>query len=78
LLPDAQNFPQGLTNFESAIVVNVPLLPETIHEDIDPRARGPDHFREDLVANDWNFGDWWAVPVQVSQLKKNAREAAFR
>jgi hypothetical protein len=38
-----QDFLQGLVYFYSTVVVNESLLPESVHEQIDPRARGADH-----------------------------------
>lgn len=46
----AEGFPQRSVHFQSAIVVNVPLLPEPVHEEIDSRSRGPHHFRQNLMA----------------------------
>jgi hypothetical protein len=39
-----ENCMQRLTHFQPAIVVYESLLPESIHEQIDAWARGPDHF----------------------------------
>ena len=49
LLMAPENFPQRLVHFQSPIVVNESELPEPIHEQIDSRPRGPDHFRQNSV-----------------------------
>lgn len=40
-----QDFLQGLVYFDSAVVANESPLPESVHEQIDSRACGADHFR---------------------------------
>jgi hypothetical protein len=45
----SQDFFQRPAYFYSAVVVNESPLPESVHEQIDPRARGADHLRQNLV-----------------------------
>ena len=54
------------------------LLPESIHEQIDSRARGPDHLRQNLVAQDGNLNSRWAFFTQVRQPQEHARQSLFR
>ena len=51
--------------FQSSIVVDVSLPPESIHEQIDSRARGADHFRQNLVTYDGNLDNSSASLIQV-------------
>ena len=74
LLAAPQNFPQRLVHFQSAIVVYESLLPESIHEQIDSRARGADHLCQNLVTQDGNLGNRWASLIQVRQPQKHARQ----
>jgi hypothetical protein len=65
VLAAPQNFSQRLVYFQSPIVVYESLLPESIHEQIDARARRPDHFRQNLVTYNGDLNSWWTSPVQV-------------
>ena len=60
-----ENFPQRLVHFQSAIVVNKSLLPKPIHEGVDPRARGTDHVRQNLVTQAGNLNRRWTSFLQV-------------
>src|SRR6266850_4491345 len=60
----AQYFPQRLVDFHSAaIVVDESLLPESVHKQIDSRARGPDHLRQHFVTEAGNLRTFSAVLV---------------
>jgi hypothetical protein len=65
-------------HLQSPIVVNVTLLPESIHEEIDARARGPDHLGQDLMTDDGNLNDRPAIAIQVGQPEQHARQPLFR
>jgi hypothetical protein len=40
---------EGIVDLKSAIVSNEAQFPEFVHEKIDPRARGANHFRQHLL-----------------------------
>jgi len=50
LLAAPQDFAQRLAHFQSPIVVDKSLLSESIHEQVDSRARRTDHLRQNLMA----------------------------
>src|SRR5882672_5012648 len=75
----AQYFPQRLVDFHSAaIVVDESLLPESVHKQIDSRARGPDHLRQHFVTEAGNLRTFSAVLVQVRQPQQHPRQPFFR
>jgi hypothetical protein len=45
---------EGIVNVKAAIVMNEAEVPEFIHEEVDPAARGANHLREHLLRY---FGD---------------------
>ena len=69
---------QRLTHFQSAIVIDVSLLSEPIHEEIDSRARRSDHLRQNLVIQNGNLNSGPAILIQVREPHKHTREALFR
>jgi hypothetical protein len=52
-------------HFYTTIVVYKSFFPESIHKQIDSRARGPDHFRQNLVTQDGNLHSRCAFFIRV-------------
>ena len=77
LLGCSQNLAQGLVHFQSSVVADESLRPESIHEEIDSRARCANHLRQNLVAQNRNLGSWRTPSVQVGQPQEDARQPLF-
>lgn len=59
------------------VIADKSQFPKSIHEQIDSRARGPDHFCEHPVAHNRNLRSGWAILIQMRKLQQYAREALF-
>ena len=57
LLLAVQHFSQGPVDFYSAVVADESLFPESVHEEIDSRARCADHLRQNLVTDEGKLGN---------------------
>jgi|HubBroStandDraft_4_1064222.scaffolds.fasta_scaffold22817_2 hypothetical protein len=60
-----ESFSKGLAHFQCPVIFDVALPPESIHEQIDARTRGADHFRQHLVAYNGNLSYRPAVILQM-------------
>jgi hypothetical protein len=49
----------------AAVVINEPQIAETIEEEAHPRAGGPDHFGQCLLADLGDHGDWFRFLTEV-------------
>jgi hypothetical protein len=78
LLPVPENFSQRRVHFQPPIVANESPLSELIHEQIDSRAGGTNHIRQNLVTQDGNLNNRRAALVQMGQPQKYTCEALFR
>jgi hypothetical protein len=61
----AKNLAEGLVHFQSAIVANVSLLSEVIHEKIDSGTGRADHVSKNLMIWIGDFRYWRALSIQV-------------
>ena len=62
-------------DFQSTVVVYESLFPESIHEQIDTRARCANHLSKYLVTQYRNLNNFRAPLVQVREAQKHARKA---
>ena len=68
---------QRTVNLDLAVVVDVPLFPEFVHEKTDPGTRGADHFRQRLLAEGDRDRLFAMLLAEIRQQQKQAREASF-
>ena len=61
----------------SDVVIDKAELSESVHEEADPRARGPDHLRQSLLtqSGDRHFGH--SLFAELSHQEKNSRQPSF-
>ena len=69
LLPVPKNFSQRGMHFQPPIVTNEAPLSELIHEQIDSRAGGTNHIRQNLMTQNGNFNNRRTAPVQMRQAQ---------
>ena len=53
--------------FRTAGVVNKSQLPEPVHEEADPRARGPNHLGQSFLTDFWYYSLRNAFLAEVSE-----------
>jgi hypothetical protein len=68
---------QRTVNLHAAVVFNEPQIAEAVHEETDPRAGRPNHFRERFLAD---FGDYlfgFAFLAELRQQQENPGQPFF-
>ena len=60
---------EGVVDLQAAVVVDEPELAKLVHEEVDPRARGADHLRQDFLRH------FRQGPVRRLEVHRNARAA---
>ena len=68
---------QRTVNLDLAVVVDVPLFPEFVHEKTYPGTRGADHFRQRLLTEGDRDRLFAVLLAEIRQQQKQAREPPF-